>query len=328
MIAAVRGAFALLTSLPVRAAPPRDRDAAGRALALAPLVGLVLGLVTAVVVVILRLWINSGPGRGAQSVLPAVVGIALLAFLTGARHLAGLAVVADALAARGSRGTRGDQPAANASPASTQPGRTPAVDRPFTVGPTGVAAMLFVVLIQSMALNTAIQAHRGTVSIIVSCVAGRLAITLACARRPARVRRAADGAPASTPTPTPTAAATTTTSWRPPSPRDPSDWFGGLVVDTVPPRLAALVALAAIGLAAVAGRLDYDGGDVGRAIRAVVALAVAIGVAALIRRALTRRLGELTEPALGALVELTATVALVTMAMTVPDQIMNSVGLS
>ncbi|MBX6388287.1 MAG: adenosylcobinamide-GDP ribazoletransferase [Frankia sp.] len=266
-LAGRRTAIAALTALPLPspAAGGPDQRAAGRLTGLAPFGGLLLGLAVGLVVVTLRVWTKI-PGEEPQSIFPAAAGIALLAAFTRGHHLTALASAADQLAGR---------PAA--STASAGGG----------IGAPGVLAVLFVVLIQVTALNTAITAHRGSVSILVACMASRLAITLAYAMPSARV---------------------SATGGR------------GLV----PARLAVLVTLAVLVLAATAGRLDYDGGDATRALRAVLALLVATLVALAAHHLLTRRLGGLTEPVVGALVELTTLVALVMMAMRIPDVVMDT----
>ncbi|WP_238439098.1 adenosylcobinamide-GDP ribazoletransferase, partial [Frankia nepalensis] len=179
---------------------------------------------------------------------------------------------------------------------------------PAALGAVGAVTVLFVVLIQVCALYTAIVAHRGTVSVLVACMASRLAITLACAgRHPAGLADDLSDLPRAVAS-------------------GPAE--GGparrVVVGPVSPPAALLAVVVAIGLAALAGRLDYDGGDPSRALRAVFALAAATAVGLLVRRYLTRRFAGLSEPVLGALVELTTAVALVSMAFTVPYQIQNA----
>ncbi|MBL7516616.1 adenosylcobinamide-GDP ribazoletransferase, partial [Frankia sp. CNm7] len=94
----IRSALAVVAAIPTRAARPVSPRAASRLTALLPLGGLLLGLVAAVLVVATRVW-SKPPAGPPQQLLPAVVGLATLAAATGARHLAGLAAVADALAA-------------------------------------------------------------------------------------------------------------------------------------------------------------------------------------------------------------------------------------
>jgi adenosylcobinamide-GDP ribazoletransferase len=161
---------ALLTAIPVP--PPQrsgdtggtgdlDRRTAGAAMALAPLVGLALGVLVALAVVVLRVF-TTIHGAPASTLLPAVVGIGLLAVLTRGLHLDGLADVADGLGAGGGRDT---MLAAMREPA---------------LGAFGVVTVVFVLLVQVSALSLAINQHRGTVAILVAAMVGRLAATLAC----------------------------------------------------------------------------------------------------------------------------------------------------
>ncbi|ONH28370.1 adenosylcobinamide-GDP ribazoletransferase [Pseudofrankia asymbiotica] len=302
----LRAMLAVLVAAPVRPTEPVSRTAASRLTALAPLGGLLLGLVTAVIVVTIRVWAQL-PGGQPQSLLPAAGGLALLALATGARHLTGLAAVADALA---------HDRAGRDAPDWDAPAESPG----GALGAVGAVTVLFTVLIQVFALSTAILAHRGTVSILVACLASRLAVTLAGARAsgepeagevPTTRLSARAGAPAGTAASTTASAATSRRR---------------IVVGRVSASGAALATALSFALAAIAGRLDYDGGDPSRALRAVVALALATAAGLLLRRFLTRRSGGVPAPVLGAVIELTVTVALITMAFTVPDRIQDAIG--
>jgi len=281
----LRTALALLIAAPVRPAQPVSSRAATRLTTLAPLGGLLLGLVTGVVVVTVRVWAKL-PGGQPQSLLPAAVGLGLLALATSARHLTGVAAVADDLAT-GRTGRAAAGRAADGDGRGSGPGGA------------GTAALVFVVLIQVCALSTAILAHRGTVSILVACLASRLAVTLAGMHRPGTAE----------------------------APGPASAVLGRrVVVGRVSAAGAALATVLSFALAAIAGLLDYDGGDPSRALRAVVALALATAAGLLMRRFLAGRFGGVSQPVLGAVVELTVTVALVTMACTVPHLIQAAVG--
>lgn len=276
MIAAARTAFALLTVLPVRGQVRLDRRVVGRAMALAPLVGLVLGLLAAAVVFALR--ISTGtPGHRTQSLLPAAVGIAVLALTSRGLHLDGLADVADGLGARHAHGRQ----------------RALAVMREPTVGAFGVIAVMFVAIVQITALSAAITVHRGTVSLLVAAMTGRLAATLACT----------GATPAAHP-----------------------DGLGALVAGSVRVRTAVLAFLGVCVAAALAGRLDYDGGDAGRAVRGIMAVCVGTLTALALRRYFVRRLGGITGDVLGTLIELTTALTLVFMAMTFPTPALRILG--
>ncbi|WP_322762917.1 adenosylcobinamide-GDP ribazoletransferase [Frankia sp. Cr2] len=259
----IRTIFSLLSILPVRGLVALDRRTIGRAMAIAPLVGLTLGVITALTVTILRIFITQ-PGQPVETLLPAAVGIATLAGLTRGLHLDGLADVADGFGAGQDRAL--------------------AAMRDSRLGAFGVLALVFAVLVQVGALSLTISEHRGTVSIVVAAMTGRLAATLACVH-----------APAAHPT-----------------------GLGALVARTVAPWQAACSGAAVVAVAALAGRFDVDGGDAGGALRAVTAVAVGTVAGWLLRRFLVRYLGGITGDVLGALVEVTATVTLVFMTLNIP----------
>ncbi|MGN6575893.1 MAG: adenosylcobinamide-GDP ribazoletransferase, partial [Nocardioides sp.] len=114
---AVRLALGTLTVLPVRA-PVVDRVSAGRAMVLAPVVGLLLAVPAGLLV-----WL--GTEAGLSPVLTAALVVGLLALLTRGMHLDGLADTADGLAAG-----RRDR------------GRALEVMRQGPVGPLGACALV------------------------------------------------------------------------------------------------------------------------------------------------------------------------------------------
>ena len=158
-----RTAFTLLTVLPLRGPEHTDRRLAGRAMALAPFVGLALGLLAGSAVFATRI-VTAVPGQRAQTLLPAVVGVTVLALVTRGLHLDGLADLGDGLGAWRARGRD----------------RALEIMRESTIGAFGAIIVLFVVLLQVGALSTTISAHRGTLSILVAAMTSRLAATLAC----------------------------------------------------------------------------------------------------------------------------------------------------
>ena len=95
MIAAVRLAFGLLTIFPVGDPGPVTRRTAGRAVAFFPLVGLVLGVLGAVMIKLARASYHTY----SLQLLPAAMALALLALLSRGMHLDGLADVTDGLGA-------------------------------------------------------------------------------------------------------------------------------------------------------------------------------------------------------------------------------------
>jgi adenosylcobinamide-GDP ribazoletransferase len=193
----LRLAVTLLTVVPLpgRAGPagPTRREA-GAAMAWAPVVGLAAGGVAAGV-----LWAGA---RWAGPLLGAVLAIAALAALTGGLHLDGLADLADGLGSR--------RPAAGALEIMKQ----------SDIGPFGVVALVFTLLIQVTALTRAEVLGRGPVAIVAAAVTARLAMTAAC--RP--------GVPAARPS-----------------------GLGALVAGSVRPAVLAGLAGAAVGGAAAFG---------------------------------------------------------------------------
>jgi adenosylcobinamide-GDP ribazoletransferase len=156
-------AITLLTAVPLpgRGQPPSgpvpDRRTARAAMYWAPVVGLALGGVAAGVLVACQ---HGHTG----SLLAAVLAVAVLAALTRALHLDGLADTADGLGSR--------QPA----------DRALAIMARSDIGPFGVVTLVLTLLIQVGALAQAERAGRGPLAILVAAVAARLAITLACRR--------------------------------------------------------------------------------------------------------------------------------------------------
>lgn len=156
-----RFAIGTLSVFPVRVRRV-DRDVAGRAMTLAPAVGALLGL-TAALPLLLVIFLS--PATSA-ALLGAALSLALLAFLTRALHLDGLADLADALG--------------SAKPAPQ------ALDimKKSDIGPFGVATLTLNLLIQAAALAS-LAADGSTpliapVALITASVTGRLALTWAC----------------------------------------------------------------------------------------------------------------------------------------------------
>jgi adenosylcobinamide-GDP ribazoletransferase len=147
----LRFAFGTLTAVPVRVTRV-DRAVAGRAMLLAPVVGLVLGLVAA-----LPLALPAAPPLGA------LLAIGALALLTRGLHLDGLADLADGLG--------------SAKPAPQ------ALDimKKSDIGPFGVLALVFVIGIQTFALAGVHERPAGQAAVLATaCVTGRLVLAWAC----------------------------------------------------------------------------------------------------------------------------------------------------
>ncbi|WP_336210600.1 adenosylcobinamide-GDP ribazoletransferase [Nonomuraea sp. LPB2021202275-12-8] len=125
-----------------------DREVAGRAMMLAPLVGLALGAVAALALLL--------PG---PPLLGAALALGLLAVLTRGLHLDGLADLADGLGS--------GKPAAQALD----------IMKKSDIGPFGVMALVLTLLVQATALSGA-----GPAALVTACVTGRLALSWACRR--------------------------------------------------------------------------------------------------------------------------------------------------
>jgi adenosylcobinamide-GDP ribazoletransferase len=160
VIAGLRLAFSWLTVLPAGDVGPVDRRVAGRAIAVAPLVGALLGLVAAGVLLGLS-FLHCPP------LLAGLVVVGLLALLTRGMHLDGAADTADGLGCYG------------------PPERALAVLKDGGAGPFGVVALI--VLLGAQAASLAALAVDGRWWAVVLAVAtGRAAFPLLCPRgRPA-----------------------------------------------------------------------------------------------------------------------------------------------
>jgi adenosylcobinamide-GDP ribazoletransferase len=159
----MRLSVTLLTVIPLRPGEPPpvpDRADAGAAMAWAPAVGLLLGLIAAAVLLVADHPLGAGP------LTAAAIAVAALALLSRGLHLDGLADLADGL------GSGRPAPAALA------------IMRRSDNGPIGTVTLIFVLLIQVAAVSQAESSGdgRGPAALIAAVVTGRLAITWACRR--------------------------------------------------------------------------------------------------------------------------------------------------
>ena len=166
----LRLAVGTLTVLPTRPPHVVDRRVASWAMTFAPLVGAALGVVAGVF-----LWLLGQAGAGVPATLPAVgdwqvspvlaaaLTIGLLAVLTRAMHLDGLADTADGLGS----GRPADQALE--------------LMRRGDIGPFGVVTLVLVVLVQVLALADVVAAGLGFVGLLLALVVSRLALPLLCA---------------------------------------------------------------------------------------------------------------------------------------------------
>jgi adenosylcobinamide-GDP ribazoletransferase len=150
---AARLAVGTLTVLPV-AAPRVDRSVAGRAMVLAPLVGLGLALPGVLLLEVL--------GDEVSPLLAAALVLGLLALLTRGLHLDGLADTADGLGS--------GRPALEALD----------LMRRGDVGPFGVVTLVLALLVQVAALAQLVAAGLGAAGLVAALVVSRLALPLAC----------------------------------------------------------------------------------------------------------------------------------------------------
>lgn len=146
----MRYAVGLFTVIPVRPFDV-DRRTASRAMAAMPWMGLLLGALAGAVV-----W---GLGSLTGPLLGAVAGLALLALLTGALHLDGVADTADGL---GSRRPRDE---------------ALAIMRRSDIGPMGVVTLLFVLLADVAALSSIASPLLAGVTLAGAVGVSRLAVT-------------------------------------------------------------------------------------------------------------------------------------------------------
>ena len=143
---------------PAPAALPPGTVAA--AMAWAPAVGLLLGVIASGVLVVADHPLGAGPLTAAG------LAVGLLALLSRGLHLDGLADLADGLAS------------GKAAPAALD------IMRRSDIGPLGTVTLILTLLIQVAALGQAESAGhgRGPAALIAAVVTGRLALTWACRR--------------------------------------------------------------------------------------------------------------------------------------------------
>jgi adenosylcobinamide-GDP ribazoletransferase len=154
MGSALRLALSWLTVIPA-GQPHVDRAVAGRAIAVAPVIGVLLGLPAAALASLLDL-------TRMPALLTGLVTVGLLALLTRGMHLDGLADTADGLGCYG------------------PPERALAVMRDGGVGPFGVVTLVLTLGAQASAFG-ALAGGRWW-AIVLAVVAGRVAFTACCLR--------------------------------------------------------------------------------------------------------------------------------------------------
>jgi adenosylcobinamide-GDP ribazoletransferase len=252
----------LLTIIPVGRRPLRLRPGdVGRAISYAPLIAFAVWLPAAGVQLAARHLLED------RSLLVPVLSLATIAVLTGAMHLDGLADLFDVFGSRRS----GEQALA--------------VMRDSRIGAFGAIALVLFLVGDIASLSLAIIRHHGTVALLTSQLAGRLAIVVACRQgsKPAR-----------------------------------ADGLGVQVIGSVS-RIRMWITVACVFVAAgIAGKLDYDGGRFRESAHAIFAMLCAVAIAEILRRVAARRLGGITGDVLGALVEVAVFVDLAIMSARAP----------
>ncbi|UGT65144.1 adenosylcobinamide-GDP ribazoletransferase [Nocardia asteroides] len=158
-MAGLRLALSWLTVLPVRGPDEIDRGAAGRAIAAAPVAGLLLGALGTAVLLALT-------AAGATASLAGLLTVGALAVGTRGMHLDGLADTADGLGCYG------------------PPERARHIMKDGGIGPFGTAALLLAVLTQTFAFAALADDGRWA-GVLLAVTTGRVAAVIACVRAPA-----------------------------------------------------------------------------------------------------------------------------------------------
>ncbi|WP_432891787.1 adenosylcobinamide-GDP ribazoletransferase [Kribbella sp. CA-245084] len=133
-----------------------DRVVGGRAMVLAPVVGVVIGGVAAGVIAVAQLV------KPEADLLAAVLGVLVIAGLSGGLHLDGLADFSDALGSRRDRETM------------------LRIMKQSDIGPFGVVAIVGVLLLDVAALTACIQSGFGWQAVLIATTASRLTLPWSC----------------------------------------------------------------------------------------------------------------------------------------------------
>jgi adenosylcobinamide-GDP ribazoletransferase len=250
-----RAAVSLFTIVPIGGPARIDRDSASRIVLWLPVLGVLLGAVASGALLLVE-----ATGHGvARRLLAAAVALATLGVLTGGLHLDGLADTADGLGSRKPRAEALD------------------IMRKSDIGPMGVSVLLFVLLLQLLALATLPAGWVSAAALTAAAVTGRVAVVLATGLAPAR-----------------------------------PDGFGALIAGATSRRTRLAVGLALLAAVAAAGAAaDWPA----LAWRGVVAVVAGLAAAGLLQRSASRRLGGTTGDVFGALIEVATATALLAFAL-------------
>ena len=247
MFDGIRLAFGTLTAIPVTSPTRIDRRVAGRAMILAPLTQLPL-------VIILLLWGWAVREAPVPPLVAAATTLVAVTLATRGMHLDGLADTADGLSASYDRAKALD------------------VMRRGNIGPSGVAAVVLVLLVDAAALASLLATDRGIVLVCLSVVASRQLLAWACCAGVPSARK---------------------------------EGLGATVAGTVQP---AMVGLGFILLLGVSALTTQESGSTWWTGPVAMGSAALSGVA-VVRRA-TRRFGGITGDVLGAVIEVSLAVSL------------------
>lgn len=149
-------AVGTLTVLPTPMPSTVDRTVGGRAMVLAPAVGVLIGGISAGVVAAAELL------RPDAELLAGVLGVLVVVVVSGALHLDGLADFSDALGSRRDRETM------------------LRIMKQSDIGPFGVVAIVAVLLLDVAALTACIQAGFGWQAALIAVTASRLTLPWTC----------------------------------------------------------------------------------------------------------------------------------------------------
>jgi adenosylcobinamide-GDP ribazoletransferase len=153
---AARLSLGTLTILPAGMPSRVDREVGGRAMAVGPVIGVLVGGIAAAVVAVAQLL------KPEADLLAAVLGVLVVAGLSGGLHLDGLADFADALGSRRDRETM------------------LRIMKQSDIGPFGVVAIVGVLLLDVAALTACLQANFGWQALLVATTASRLTLPWSC----------------------------------------------------------------------------------------------------------------------------------------------------
>lgn len=154
MNGAARLAVSWLTVLPIRGPESVDRTTAARAIALAPMVGILLGAPATGLLWVLH-WV------GASSSLSGLLTVGMLALATRGMHLDGLADSADGLGCYG------------------PPERAREIMKSGGVGPFGVVALVFAIGVQALGFAE-LAAQQRWYAVGFAIALSRVAVVVAC----------------------------------------------------------------------------------------------------------------------------------------------------